>query len=125
MRGEKDGPSLGPQFLDKVAYYSRSFRIEARGGFIEEDQLGLVQQGTGNRQLLAHAFRKATDRVAAPFPEVEQTHIAFDLSGGSLGGEIIHLRKEQQVLPGAKAVVQTRRFRKNPNGPPNRLVLLA
>src|SRR5579864_6622231 len=26
---------------------------------------------------MEHAFRKATDRVASPFPEVEQTQIAF------------------------------------------------
>src|SRR5260370_9080448 len=125
MRGEKDGPSLGPQCLDEVAHHPRGFRIEASRWLIQKDHLGFVQQGAGNRKFLADAFREATDLVVAPLPEVEQTEIPFDLASGALSGEIIHLRKKQQVLPGAEAVIQARRLGEDPNGLPNGLVVLA
>src|SRR5207244_9880389 len=125
MRGEKDGPPLSPQLFDEVAHHPRGFRIEASRWLIQEDDLWFVQQGAGNRQFLPHAFREATDLVVAPLPEVEQTQVAFDLRGSSLGCEIIHLRKKQQVLPGAEAVIQARRLGEDPNGLPNGLVVLA
>src|SRR5258707_3510774 len=125
MRGEKDGPPLSPQLFDEVAHHPRGFRIEASRWLIQKDHLWFVQQGAGNRQFLPHAFREATDLVVAPLPEVEQTQVAFDLTGSSLGCEIIHLRKKQQVLPGAEAVIQARRLGEDPNGLPKRLGVLA
>ena len=125
MRGEKDGASLGPQLFDEVAHHARRFRIEASRWLIQEDHFGFVQQGAGNRQLLPHAFREAPHLVTAPLPQIEQAQIAFNLGGGALGGEIIQLRKKQQVLPGAEAVIQARGLGEDANGLPNGLIVLA
>src|SRR5258708_16395174 len=125
MRGEKDGPPLSPQLFDEVAHHPRGFRIEASRWLIQEDDLWFVQQGAGNRQFLPHAFREATDLVVAPLPEVEQTQVAFDLRGSSLRCEIIHLRKKQQVFPGAEADIQDHRLGEDANGCAKRLVGLA
>src|SRR5215469_3649348 len=125
MGRKKDGPSFGPQLLDEVTHHPRSLRVESSGWLIEKDDLWFVQQGAGNRQLLAHAFREAPHLVAASLPQVEQAQIAFDLRGGAIGWKIIQLRKKQQVLPCTEAVIQARGLSEDASGLPNSLIVLA
>ena len=50
-------PALA-QFVDHVAHQAPSNRVEPRGGLVQKDQAGLVEQRLGQADALQHALGK-------------------------------------------------------------------
>src|ERR1035441_10331028 len=75
--------ALGPQ---NVAHQPSSHRVEARGGFVEEDQLRLVYECLGQSDALEHPLGKTLEAPVAmrrQFPRLAQPSVQVkQLAGG-------------------------------------------
>ena len=69
------------QRLDGLAHDVRRLGIERRGRLVEEDDGRLVEQGTGDRQLLLHALAEVAGHVVAPVPQREEAQVVLDPLG--------------------------------------------
>ncbi len=69
--GEKDRSALGPELRDEVEDEPGRHWVETGGRLVQEDHLGFMEQGSHDRELLAHAFGEAADEVVATLSEVE------------------------------------------------------
>ena len=58
MRGEDDGAAGGLELLDELPHLAAGLRIEAGGGLVEEQQVGVADQRAGHREALLLAARK-------------------------------------------------------------------
>ena len=61
VRGEEDGHAAGIFFADQVEELALHQRIESAGGFIQEEQLGAVQQPLHDADLLLVAVGEVAD----------------------------------------------------------------
>ena len=61
--GEHDGAALGGQLVDEGDDVAGAGRVEARGRLVEEEQLGVVQQGPGQGDPLALSGREAAGEI--------------------------------------------------------------
>jgi hypothetical protein len=59
VRAEKDGFILGLNFFDELPYLPPADRIKPGNGFVQKNQLGLINQGLGNADALEHAPGKS------------------------------------------------------------------
>ena len=85
--GEQDRDAEGGQAADEVEHLLPAHRVEAGGGLVEQDQLGVGHQGLGQLGALAHAGREAADRPEPGLVEADQVeHVGGPLAGG-LGGQ--------------------------------------
>ena len=58
VRVEKHRRALALEVADNVAHQSAAHRVEARGRFVEEDQLGFVEERLRQPDALEHPFGK-------------------------------------------------------------------
>ena len=67
------------QLLNEAAEDERGGDVEAGEGLVEKDQLGVVHEGGGDQDLLAHALGVAGDGGMAVVVEREKTKQAVDV----------------------------------------------
>jgi hypothetical protein len=60
MRADQHGHAVGGEIVDLVPKLAPGFGIDARGGLIEQEQAGRVQQAGGKREALLPAARQLT-----------------------------------------------------------------
>jgi hypothetical protein len=53
---EEDDFAAGGEFLDEAAEDKAGADIEAGEGFVEQEKIGVMEEGGGEEDLLAHAF---------------------------------------------------------------------
>src|SRR5439155_9298867 len=75
VAGEEDGHALGAEPADELADLAHLLGVEADGGLVEDEELGLVEEGLREGETLTHA-----GRVGAHFA-VDRGAEAGDLEG--------------------------------------------
>jgi hypothetical protein len=65
--GGKNDDALARKLREKIAVSHPLFGVEACGGFIDNQELQIVEQCLRNAHTLAHAARKSTQ---GPIPDV-------------------------------------------------------
>jgi hypothetical protein len=67
VAGEENGPAfLVCQMADKDAHLLHAGRVEPVGRFVQDEQLGIAEQGGGQAQPLAHPQRVGAHLVLPP-----------------------------------------------------------
>ncbi len=61
-RGDDQGEPVGDQLGEQPPELAPGHRVDAGGGLVEQQHLGRVHEGAGERQLLLHAAREAVGR---------------------------------------------------------------
>ncbi|MEE8111325.1 MAG: hypothetical protein V3T54_01190 [Acidobacteriota bacterium] len=107
--GDQDGfPSFPVQFLHhEIPEPFRRRRIQAPGGFIQEQQRGIMEKGPGDRQPLAHSRGVAQHRVVRLGPKIHQIHHLADPLQPASAGQAVQTGEKIQVFAPGQAPVQT------------------
>lgn len=99
------------QFLNEVSRFTNLCRVQADGWFVEDQNLGVMEQGIGEADALLHALGQLVDR---PVDEVSQPAEFCDAFDGGLAGGAIEptdLSAKYEVLADSALHVQRRAFR--------------
>ena len=81
--GEHDGDAEGAQAVDEGEHLLPARRVEAGGGLVEEDELGVGDDGLGQLGPLAHAGGEPAHRPEAGLVQADQVeHLRRPLAGG-------------------------------------------
>src|SRR5580658_9541864 len=82
MGGEQNSPAVGFELLDQIPELAAGLRVEAGGGFVEEQEFGIAHQGAAEGEPLLLAAGEAAHARVAFFGELG---LGNDfLSGGTL-----------------------------------------
>ena len=69
---EQHGAPLVTEPQDQRPHVARAGRIETRCGLVEQDDVGMVEQGAGERHALFQPFRELRRRLQHTVVEIEQ-----------------------------------------------------
>ncbi len=106
MRGQQDGLAHAYQILDDGANGSGAHRVDANGGLIEEDQIGVVQEHPRQVQALLHPIGIGLHAIVFPPGQAHQLQQLRDAPAGILRIEAVQLGKITQVIQAAQAGIQ-------------------
>ena len=123
VRGEDDGAARRAQLLDRLADDEHGLRVERRGGFVEEHDGRIVEQGARDRELLLHALAERAGHLVPPIPQAEEPEIALDALGPDRGVQAVEPPEEIEVGDGRQLVVQARRLGQDADPRPDRIGL--
>ena len=104
--GEHHGAALGGQLVDEGDDVAGAGGVEARGGLVEEEELGVVQQGPGQGDPLALSGGEAAGEVVASLGHAEPLEQLVDPPQGIGLAVAAQPGDVEQVLPGGQAVVE-------------------
>jgi len=109
VRTEKHAGVLR-ECADGLAHLADLCRVEAVGGFIEDEKAGTMQCCRGKADSLAETLRKRTDALAPDLFERGERESAFD-GGGAIGsGHAEQLRAIGEIAGDAHLRVEGGRF---------------
>ena len=74
------------QALDQLADGANLVWVQADGGFVQDDQFRLMDQGVGQADALAEAFGELADDAAADFGQPALFHDGVDAAAGVCSG---------------------------------------
>ncbi len=98
LGGEEDGDASGDECADDAPHGVAASGVEAGGGFVEEDDAGVADEGHGDVEAAFHAAGVGGGGFLRGIGEVE----AFEEFGGdasSLGlGQVVQVGHEEHVL---------------------------
>jgi hypothetical protein len=115
MRAEENRMPHFLQLKYEVPHDAGRFRVQARSGLIEEEDLRVVQQAPCDRTLLPHALGKAANGLVALLPEAEHFQVVLDLATQLRLIQVVQTPVEPEVLVGTERVVHTRRLGQQPH----------
>jgi predicted ATPase/DNA-binding SARP family transcriptional activator len=95
----------GSQAGDEVADLPRSHGVQGGGRFVEEEDIGVVEQDPRQRQALPHPRGEAARTLVGPTAELEAAEECVDAGLETCAGEGEQVGGEAQVVPGGEAVV--------------------
>ena len=72
VRGEKDGAAGGFELLDQIPKLAAGLRVEAGGGLIEKQKIGIANEGAGESEALFLAAGKIADAGILFFFELHE-----------------------------------------------------
>ena len=79
MAGDEDGFAHRLQLLEQFAHLNAGARVEAARRFVEQEEIGIMQEDAGEAEALFHAAGKAINGSVGLFREVgEREDIAHD-----------------------------------------------
>jgi hypothetical protein len=90
MRGEDDGDALAAKALDGFPHGDAALGIEASGGLVEEEDLGMVGDGAGDLETLREASAEGLRIGGSAIAEAE----LVEELGGAVGGGFLGHAKE-------------------------------
>ena len=100
--GDNDGDALLLQAAKHVPQLPARHRVHARGGFVQKQHLGLVDEGAAQGQLLLHAAREGTGTACAErfYLAVDVAHQVVVLADGGAedSGEELEIFLHRQIL---------------------------
>ncbi len=99
------------EVADELADLADLVRVEAVGGLVEDEQFGIVDEGIGQADALAVAFREGLDHLAAHAVEAAGVDDLADAAAGVAVAEALELGAEFQVFPDAHVLVERDVFR--------------
>ena len=103
---EEDDFAARGEFLDEAAEDEGRADVEAGEGFVEKNEIGIVEEGGADEDLLAHALGVTGDGGVAVVVEAEDAEHAVDALGGFAGREFAKLRDHGEVFDGGEMVVE-------------------
>src|ERR1700687_4381561 len=113
--GEEDGLALLAEVLQDVFHLAGTLWIEPHGGLVEEEHLRVMEQGSGQGQLLPHAAGVAGEEVVAALVQIEEFQQRLDPAIAKASLDVIEVAGKLQELSGAELVVEGRGIRHVPN----------
>lgn len=120
---ENHGVGL-PQFFNQVPYLNDLDGVQAHGGFIQDDDLGIAQQGLGDPHPLLIALGQGGDAAAGHTLDSGLTDHLVDLPLQFRPTQALGLSNEPQVLLRRLVHVERRLFREIADQPFGLLRLL-
>ena len=109
VRGKNDGVISGETF-DQVAHFDDLLGIEADGWFIENDYIGIVDQGLGDSYALLIAAGEALDELVALVFEAGFFDGVLDAGFAFIGGDIFDARDEIEIRVHGHVRIERRIF---------------
>src|SRR6202521_4692576 len=113
--GEEDRLPFLTKVLEDVLHLTGTVWIQAHGRFVEEEHLWVMEQGGGQRHLLAHAARVAGKEVVAAFVQVEELQQRLDPAIAKAALDVVEVTRKLEEFPGAQLVVERRGIRHVPD----------
>ena len=107
---EENDLAAGGEFLDEAAEDESGADVEAGEGFVEENEVGIVEEGGADEDLLAHALGVAGDGRVAIVVEAEDAEHTVDARRRFFGREVAELRDHGEVFDGREMVVEVGLF---------------
>ena len=96
--GTEDDRMILPQLTDEIADLDDLQRIQAYGGFIQNDDPWVSEQGLGNTNTLAIAFGKGGNTASADFGDFCLLYHCFDLVCQRRSAQAFGFSHEAQVF---------------------------
>ena len=107
MGGEEDGGLLGfVEVLDVGPELVAALRIEAEGGFVEEEDFGGVQEAAGDFEAALHSAGEGFDVGILALPEFEELEQVLGALGAELAGDVVEDSVEVHVFVRGLLVVE-------------------
>src|SRR5438105_10138114 len=110
MSGEHNRPSLGTDRVRQLPQVASRLRIESSGGFIEKEDLRLIDERGGNAEALLLAARELIDLRARFFGQVDLLQ-----RGHRINTPAVERREHVEQLEQAKSVEECRRLQLDPD----------
>src|SRR6266852_9980856 len=110
MRVQKHRRPTRAQLAQQVADEKPAQRIEPRGGFVQEDQLRVIDQRLGEAGTLEHALAVLAQRAIR---RVEQVHAVEQLADPALQGwsaKTVEPAVKTEELPSGETLVESKMF---------------
>lgn len=86
MGGEDDGFSLAFEEEHEVADLAGAEGVNAGGGFVEEEEVGVVEEGLGQADALEHAFGVGAEASVSSGAEIDEIEELLDAGGEAWAG---------------------------------------
>ena len=104
MGGDQNGEALGGELMDLLPEIAAGLGIDAGGGFVEEQELGLMDEAGGEGEALFPAAGELTGELLAAFEETE----AFEgvAHGFCTVGDRVNAGDEIEVFLDAEVFVE-------------------
>ena len=88
---KEDGAVPVAEAADEFADFKHTLRVEAVGGFVEDDEVGVAEEGVGEAEALLHAHRIGVELGAGAVGEAHLVEEAVDFVGGSALGDALEV----------------------------------
>lgn len=104
--GEKNGQSIGSEVLEPIPDLMAGLGIKARGGFVQDQQIRVVQKRSRQDETTHHAPRKLGDLGVPAVIEAHETEQCLRPLQSLLAGDIEVPGKNDQVVDEAEVRVR-------------------
>ena len=111
---KNDGMAAGEP-LDEMADLDDLLGIEADGGLVENDDLGIMDQGLGQADALLITARKALDQVVALILNIGLDHSVLDARAALFRGNVFDASHEIEIGGNRHIQIQRRIFGQIPD----------
>src|SRR5690606_4157256 len=95
---DEDGLAQGAQGAEDLLNLDAGPGIEAGGGLVEDQDLGIVDEAAGKAEALTHAAGEALDEVVALARQARELDDVVDHAVPLGGGDAVGRREELEVL---------------------------
>src|ERR671912_619323 len=106
MGGEDEGLALIRELAQAVPDEMAGLRVEPRSRLVEDDDLGVVQQGAGDEQASLHPARELLDRRFGLVGELHEVEKLLGPPEYQLAREVVVPAVDEQVLLYLELVVE-------------------
>jgi signal transduction histidine kinase len=106
VAGQQDGPPSGAEAADQVTHVGEARGVETVGRLVEDQQLGVLEEGGRYAEPLLHAQRVRREAIAGAVGELH--HV--ETIGDALARCSHQSRQDAQVVPAGQVGVERRPF---------------
>jgi hypothetical protein len=104
VRVDEDGAALVFELLADLADVAAALGVDAVGGLVEQDEVGVVHEGLGEADALAHALGVLLDALLGPVLHADEVEELVDALLAVLAGDAGHGAVEIEDLPALEVV---------------------
>jgi hypothetical protein len=107
MGGEQHRhPALGGDTPDQLQHLRHALRVDADGRLVQNQHVGVLDQGVGDAEALEHAARVGRHRIVGPLGEADLVQQRVDAALGVLRGDAVEPGGVVQILPAGEVGVE-------------------
>ena len=104
--GEDEGHTLPLERVEAIPQQVASLRVEAGGGLVEQQQLGLVDEGARHDEPPLHAARQRVDAVVATVAQLHERQQLVGALTNDRAGEVEVSPVDEEVVPNGQLGVE-------------------
>ena len=123
VRGDDDRLALGAQPPDDVAQLDSRLGVQARGGLVEEIQIGIVDHADSHAGALHHPSREVPHEAVLFVPQVDVLQGLVHACGDPLLRHVVGLREKVQAFPQGQVPIEIEEVGQKPDASADRQVL--